>query len=98
MNAGRSMSTGRRSSSVCNAAGGFGHYDRSTRSQSCSSSRIGLHNIFRTATSIDGLLQNYDVYPGWIGETGTMPPQSLLGADRLVLPELLVEIEATAGS
>jgi enamine deaminase RidA (YjgF/YER057c/UK114 family) len=48
-------------------------------------------------TDVDGFLQNYDVYAGWIGEAGTMPPQSLLGVDRLVLPELLVEIEATAG-
>jgi enamine deaminase RidA (YjgF/YER057c/UK114 family) len=49
-------------------------------------------------TDIDGFLQNYDVYARWIGEAGTMPPQSLLGVNRLVLPELLVEIEATAGA
>ena len=29
-------------------------------------------------------------------QAGTRPPQSLLGVQRLVLPELLVEIEATA--
>ena len=49
-------------------------------------------------TDIDGFLQNYDVYAVWIGEANTMPPQSLLGVNRLVFPELLVEIEATAGA
>jgi len=49
-------------------------------------------------TDVDGFLQNYDVYAGWIGEAGIMPPQTLLGVDRLVLPTLLVEIEATAGA
>jgi enamine deaminase RidA (YjgF/YER057c/UK114 family) len=48
-------------------------------------------------TDIDGFLANYDVYATWIGEAGTRPPQSLLGVNRLVLPDLLVEIEAFAG-
>ena len=39
-----------------------------------------------------------DAGDGWIGEAGTMPPQTLLGVNRLVFPELLVEIEATAGA
>jgi enamine deaminase RidA (YjgF/YER057c/UK114 family) len=47
-------------------------------------------------TDIDGFLANYDVYAGWISEAGTMPPQSLIGVSRLVMPELLVEIEVTA--
>ncbi len=49
-------------------------------------------------TDVDGFLANYDVYAGWIAEAGTMPPQSLIGVDRLVFPELKVEIEATAGA
>ncbi len=49
-------------------------------------------------TNVDSFLQHYDVYAGWIGEAGIMPPQTLLGVDRLVLPALLVEIEATAGA
>ena len=49
-------------------------------------------------TDIDGFLENYDVYAVWIGEANSMPPQSLLGVNRLVFPELLVEIEATAGT
>jgi len=49
-------------------------------------------------TDIDGFLENYEVYATWIAEAGTRPPQSLLGVNRLVLPELLVEIEAVAGA
>ena len=30
-------------------------------------------------TAIDGFLLNYDVYANWIAESGTRPPQSLLG-------------------
>ncbi len=48
-------------------------------------------------TDIDGFLENYDVYADWIKDAGTRPPQSLLGVNRLVLPDLLVEIEAFAG-
>ncbi len=49
-------------------------------------------------TDIDGFLENYDVYANWISVVGTRPPQSLIGVSRLVLPELMVEIEATAGA
>ncbi len=48
-------------------------------------------------TDIDGFLANYDVYAAWIGEVGIRPPQSLLGVNRLVFPDLMVEVEATAG-
>ncbi len=47
-------------------------------------------------TDIDGFLANYDVYADWIAPAETRPPQSLLGVQRLVLPELMVEIEAIA--
>lgn len=49
-------------------------------------------------TDIDGFLANYDVYAAWIAEAGIRPPQSLLGIQRLVLPEALVEIEADAAA
>lgn len=49
-------------------------------------------------TDVDGFLANYDAYSEWIAPAKTRPPQSLLGVNRLVLPELLVEIEATAAS
>lgn len=49
-------------------------------------------------TDIDGVLENYDVYTDWIAPAGIRPPQSLLGVERLVLPELLIEIEALAAA
>ena len=48
-------------------------------------------------TDIDGFLENYDVYAHWIANSGNKPPQSLLGVQRLILPELMVEIEVEAG-
>ena len=47
-------------------------------------------------TDIDGFLENYDVYAAWIAEAGIRPPQSLIGVNRLVLEELMVEIEMEA--
>jgi enamine deaminase RidA (YjgF/YER057c/UK114 family) len=47
-------------------------------------------------TDIDGFLENYAVYAEWIGSAGVMPPQSLLGVARLVMPDLMVEIEVSA--
>ena len=49
-------------------------------------------------TDIEGFLRNYDVYRDWIAEAGTRPPQSLLGVQGLVLPELMIEIEAVAAA
>jgi enamine deaminase RidA (YjgF/YER057c/UK114 family) len=60
-------------------------------------SRKNLLSLRFFTTDIDGFLTNYDVYAEWIAEAGTRPPQSLLGVSRLVLPELVVEIEAVAG-
>lgn len=56
-----------------------------------------LHLKFFT-TDVDGFLENYDVYAGWIGEAGIMPPQTLLGVNRLALPTMMVEVEAVAGA
>ena len=49
-------------------------------------------------TDIDGFLENYEVYANWIGPAGVMPPQSLIGVSRLVMPDLLVEIEIQAAA
>jgi len=49
-------------------------------------------------TDIDAFLENYDVYINWIAEAATRPPQSLLGVNRLVFSDLMIEIEATAGA
>ncbi len=60
--------------------------------------RANILSLRFFTTDVDGVLANYDVYAGWIAEAGIMPPQTLLGVSRLALPELLIEIEATAGS
>jgi enamine deaminase RidA (YjgF/YER057c/UK114 family) len=60
-------------------------------------SRSNILSLRFFTTDIDGFLENYDVYAEWIQGAGTRPPQSLLGVNRLVLPDLLVEIEAVAG-
>lgn len=56
-----------------------------------------VHMRFFT-TDIDGFLANYGIYADWISAAGITPPQSLLGVQRLVLPELVVEIEAEAAA
>ena len=59
--------------------------------------RCDLLSLRFFTTDVEAFLQNYDVYANWIGAADIMPPQTLLGVSRLALPELLVEIEATAG-
>ena len=49
-------------------------------------------------TDIDSFLEHYDVYAEWIAPAGIRPPQSLIGIQRLVLPEALIEIEAEAAT
>jgi enamine deaminase RidA (YjgF/YER057c/UK114 family) len=49
-------------------------------------------------TKVDAFLAHYDVYADWIAEAGVRPPQSLVEVRRLVLPELLVEIEVEAAA
>lgn len=60
-------------------------------------SRKNILTLRFFTTDIDGFLENYDAYADWINKAGTRPPQSLLGVDRLVFPELMIEIEAVAG-
>ena len=59
-------------------------------------SNIVFINFF--TTDIDGFLENYDAYAEWIAPSGVMPPQSLIGVARLVMPDLLVEIEVQAAA
>ncbi len=59
-------------------------------------SNIVFINFF--TTDIDGFLENYQVYADWISPAGVMPPQSLIGVARLVMPDLLVEIEVQAAA
>ena len=59
-------------------------------------SNILFINFF--TTDMDGFLANYDVYAEWIAPCGIMPPQTLVGVTRLVMPDLLVEIEVQAAA
>ena len=47
-------------------------------------------------TDMDAALANYDVFLNWMGENGNRPPQTLIGISALFLPDLMIEIEATA--
>ena len=58
--------------------------------------RSNLVRLRFFTTDIDSFLSNYDVYAKWIAEARIRPPQTLLGVQRLVLRELMVEIEADA--
>jgi enamine deaminase RidA (YjgF/YER057c/UK114 family) len=60
--------------------------------------RANILSLRFFTTDVDAFLGAYDAYAEWIGPAGVMPPQSLLGVNRLVMPELLVEIEAVAGA
>lgn len=58
--------------------------------------REDIVHIHFFTTEIDGFLENYEIYAKWIEPAGIHPPQSLIGVNRLVFPDLLVEIEVTA--
>lgn len=49
------------------------------------------------ATDIDEALKNFDLLGQKFGPFNTAPPMTLLGVTRLAMPELMFEIEATAG-
>jgi len=51
-------------------------------------------NIY--TTDVDGFFEAYGGMAGRLAEAGCRPASTLLGVTRLALPELLVEIEATA--
>jgi len=58
-----------------------------------------LANVARLTvytTDVDAMLANFDALVGPLDEAGVKPAQTLLGVARLGMPELLVEIEATA--
>jgi enamine deaminase RidA (YjgF/YER057c/UK114 family) len=58
-----------------------------------------LANVVRFnvyTTDVDGFLACADVTGARFGAAGAQPPGMLLGVARLALPELLVELEATA--
>jgi enamine deaminase RidA (YjgF/YER057c/UK114 family) len=49
-------------------------------------------------TDMEAGLSNFDVFLEWLGESENRPPQSFIGVNALVLPELMIEIEVTAVS
>ena len=55
--------------------------------------KITLH-----ATDVDAMLQNFDVLGARLGPVGAAPPMTVLGVTRLAVPELMIEIEATAAA
>lgn len=74
----------------------LGAIDDLLKQAGCSRKNIIHVNFF--TTDMDGFLQNYDVYSDWIKEGGVRPTQSALGIDRLVMPEMKLEMEITAAT
>lgn len=50
------------------------------------------------ATDVDAALQNFDLLGQRLGPAGAAPPMTLVGATRLALPGLLIELQADAAS
>ena len=50
------------------------------------------------ATDVDAALQNFDLLGQRLGPAGTAPPMTLVGATRLALPGLLIELQADAAT
>lgn len=55
-----------------------------------------LASVTIYTTDIDAVMQNFDVYNARMAAAGVKPPQTLIGVQRLALPELMIEIVATA--
>ena len=47
-------------------------------------------------TDVDAAMRSFDLLGARLGPSGAAPPQTLLGVSRLALPELMIELEATA--
>ncbi len=64
-----------------------------------SAADMNLANITRLqifTTDVDEAMQHFDVLGARLGPLGVKPPMTLLGVTRLALPDLMIEIEATA--
>jgi len=60
---------------------------------------MSLANITRLniyTTDVDQALQTFDVLGARMGPLNAAPPMTLLGVTRLAMPELMIELEATA--
>ena len=61
--------------------------------------RMSFSNLTRLnvyTTDVDEAMQHFDVLGAKLGAAGVTPPMTLLGVSRLALPDLKIEIEATA--
>ena len=60
---------------------------------------MGWTDVVRLAiltTDVDEAMRHMDVLGARLGAVGATPPQTLLGVTRLALPDLVIELEATA--
>ena len=60
---------------------------------------MDLNNLTRVsiyATDVDEAMAHFDVLGARLGAAAATPPMTLLGVSRLALPELMIEIEASA--
>jgi enamine deaminase RidA (YjgF/YER057c/UK114 family) len=60
---------------------------------------MSLSNVVRLnvyTTDVDAFFENAGVLGARLGAAGIAPPSTLLGVVRLALPDLMVELEATA--
>ena len=60
---------------------------------------VGLADITRLgiyATNVDEALKHFDLLGQRFGPLNARPPMTLLGVSRLAIPDLMIEIEATA--
>ena len=60
---------------------------------------MDLSNIIRLGiytTDVDEAMRHFDILGGRFGPLNAAPPMTLLGVNRLAIPALLFEIEATA--
>jgi len=58
--------------------------------------RSNVVRVTTFTTDMDGILANWDVYMSSYPEMGYMPPNTLIGIDRLFVESLMVEIEVVA--
>ena len=64
-----------------------------------SAASMGLANVTRLniyTTDVDEAMKHFDVLGARLGPVGASPPMTLLGVTRLAIPQLMIEIEATA--
>lgn len=62
---------------------------------------MGLADITRLGvftTNVDEALKHFDILGSRLGRVGAVPPMTLLGVTRLAMPQLMIELEASAAN